>query len=390
MMAAEECKRNFNRSRNEITELEDLITRLRNEKITEENYENLLIQWTTFRNKLKMYETWRDKLEEIIADEEELNVLIPEETENLCWEEYLCLVEIEAKLVQFQANRRRRKEKEDIEVRNQRENWEGKERWEKEDREYRRKLEEREHRREFEKLEREREEQEYRRDKKEREDIREREDMASRKRLEELDVRRFEIQSTLDAINPKNVHLDLPKIDFLRLSEEILDEYHEFKYDFSCLVDSKEDIDDQEEIDLSVDVGSVKYIDDKENIELSIGVGDSVMFMNRKTTILIEDELLQWETRLVLRDTIKKSVKMKKCNETLLCTNNDYFQPTSPGELSAVRDLKASRVKFGRESLRKKFVKMKSALWRNTVIGSKQTCVTHVVTSMLFDVYLPP
>uniref|UniRef100_A0A8D8XQS4 CCHC-type domain-containing protein n=1 Tax=Cacopsylla melanoneura TaxID=428564 RepID=A0A8D8XQS4_9HEMI len=192
-------------------------------------------RWKTYSGNLNLYETRRGALEEAVAEEELLNTLVPQESEDLFANESQWLLEIEAKLVQYQSNRRR--EKEDIEVRNQRE---------REDRDHRRELEEREHRRELEEYEREREERQYRREQEERADRREREEMVSRIRLEELDVRRMEIQSSSGTLNRQNgqtMHSNLPKIELLKFSGKI-EEYQGFWDNFSSLVDSKEDIDE--------------------------------------------------------------------------------------------------------------------------------------------------
>uniref|UniRef100_A0A8D8W9Z1 Uncharacterized protein n=1 Tax=Cacopsylla melanoneura TaxID=428564 RepID=A0A8D8W9Z1_9HEMI len=241
-MAVVVCKRNFTRSKNEITRLEDLITRLKDEDITEDSYEDMRTRWKTYSGNLNLYETRRGALEEAVGEEELLNTLVPQESEDLFANESQWLLEIEAKLVQYQSNRRR--EKEDIEVRNQREK-EDRDR-EREDREYRRELGEIERRRELEEYEREREERQYRREQEERADRREREDMVSRIRLEELDVRRMEIQSSSGTLNRQNgqtVHSNLPKIELLKFSGKI-EEYQGFWDNFSSLVDSKEDIDE--------------------------------------------------------------------------------------------------------------------------------------------------
>ncbi|XP_026686803.1 uncharacterized protein LOC113471671 [Diaphorina citri] len=75
-------KRNFTRSKNELVKLKEVIEGVKAKSITDDNYEGAKTLFKVFTSKLKTYETRRNDLE-AVAQDEDLDVLIPKESEDL-------------------------------------------------------------------------------------------------------------------------------------------------------------------------------------------------------------------------------------------------------------------------------------------------------------------
>ncbi|KAI5748402.1 hypothetical protein M8J77_025127 [Diaphorina citri] len=205
-------KRNFTRSKNELVKLKEVIEGVKAKSITDDNYEGAKTLFKVFTSKLKTYETRRNDLE-AVAQDEELDVLIPKESEDLYDYLSICLLDIESSLIQYQVVKRKEKEE-----------YEDEERKRKEEREDRKEQEEREERRE-------------------------REEREGRIRLQELEIRKLEVEkicgNSVGSGNSlaTNSYSHLPKIDLLRFSGKI-EEYQGFWDNFQSLIDSRPDLDD--------------------------------------------------------------------------------------------------------------------------------------------------
>ncbi|KAI5738230.1 hypothetical protein M8J77_004376 [Diaphorina citri] len=205
-------KRNFTRSKNELVKLKEVIEGVKAKSITDDNYEGVKTLFKAFTSKLKTYETRRNDLE-AVAQDEDLDVLIPKESEDLYDYLSLCLLDIDSSLIQHQVVKRKEKE-------------------EYEDEERRR-----------------REEREDRKEQEEREERREREEREGRIRLQELEIRRLEVEKICgnsggsDNGLVKHSYSHLPKIELVRFSGKI-EEYQGFWDNFQSLIDSRPDLDD--------------------------------------------------------------------------------------------------------------------------------------------------
>ncbi|KAI5751481.1 hypothetical protein M8J77_007864 [Diaphorina citri] len=205
-------KRNFTRSKNELVKLKEVIEGVKAKSITDDNYEGAKTLFKVFTSKLKTYETRRNDLE-AVAQDEDLDVLIPKESEDLYDYLSICLLDIESSLIQYQVVKRKEKEEYEDEERKRRE------------------------------------EREDRKEQEEREERREREEREGRIRLQELEIRKLEVEkicgNSVGSGNSlaTNSYSHLPKIDLLRFSGKI-EEYQGFWDNFQSLIDSRPDLDD--------------------------------------------------------------------------------------------------------------------------------------------------
>ncbi|KAI5734851.1 hypothetical protein M8J77_011233 [Diaphorina citri] len=205
-------KRNFTRSKNELVKLKEVIEGVKAKSITDDNYEGVKTLFKAFTSKLKTYETRRNDLE-VVAQDEDLDVLIPKESEDLYDYLSLCLLDIDSSLIQHQVVKRKEKEEYEDEERKRRE------------------------------------EREDRKEQEEREERREREEREGRIRLQELEIRRLEVEKICGNSGGSNNGLvkhsysHLPKIDLVKFSGKI-EEYQGFWDNFQSLIDSRPDLDD--------------------------------------------------------------------------------------------------------------------------------------------------
>ncbi|KAI5747345.1 hypothetical protein M8J77_013703 [Diaphorina citri] len=205
-------KRNFTRSKNELVKLKEVIEGVKAKSITDDNYEGVKTLFKAFTSKLKTYETRRNDLE-AVAQDEDLDVLIPKESEDLYDYLSLCLLDIDSSLIQHQVVKRKEKEEYEDEERKRRE------------------------------------EREDRKEQEEREERREREEREGKIRLQELEIRRLEVEkicgNSVGSGNSlaTNSYSHLPKIDLVKFSGKI-EEYQGFWDNFQSLIDSRPDLDD--------------------------------------------------------------------------------------------------------------------------------------------------
>lgn len=214
-------KRNYTRSRNQLVSLEPVILELKNvlvENCTDELVESTKFSLDHFKTKLDVFVQNRNLLEADVEDEAELGNLITVEHEEFFNKLELLVLQIEGIIKEFENKRLR-------------ENELSRENLDRVEREY----------------QRERDALKDQMEMKEIEERNDREEREHRFRMEELDLRRLEIQRLTESCPPNNSNINgssnLPKICLIQFAGE-LEKYQEFSDNFMSLIDSRTDLAD--------------------------------------------------------------------------------------------------------------------------------------------------
>uniref|UniRef100_A0A8D8YQY6 DUF1758 domain-containing protein n=1 Tax=Cacopsylla melanoneura TaxID=428564 RepID=A0A8D8YQY6_9HEMI len=227
-MSATIAKRNYTRIKKELPVIKSLIIDIKN--VLPNDYTPEFISSTKnslkhYKECLDLYDERRTTLEEIINDETQLQTLITSQEEALYSELSLDIVQIEGRLKEYEVKRNNEREERE------------KEREERE--------KEREKEREARELEREAVRDAERREKEERD---------HRVKMEELALRRLEIERASQVASasngiraPGNINVgpssNLPPIQLVKF-DGTLEKYQEFSDNFQTLIDSKADLAD--------------------------------------------------------------------------------------------------------------------------------------------------
>ncbi|KAI5721352.1 hypothetical protein M8J77_019662 [Diaphorina citri] len=192
-------KRNYTRSRNELGGLEAVLSQIGDveDEYTEETAESIRLVVGRSKARLEVYSQRRDLLEAAIEDEAQLEVLVPQQSEELYEKLSQWILDIERKLVEYDCRKRR-----------------------------------------------ERAERETEKEVREMEERNEREVREHRVRMEELDLRRLEIEKMGNNNSScSSGHTHLPKVELVKFNGE-LEKYQEFSDNFMTLIDSRTDLAD--------------------------------------------------------------------------------------------------------------------------------------------------
>ncbi|KAI5719978.1 hypothetical protein M8J77_000061 [Diaphorina citri] len=192
-------KRNYTRSRNELGGLEAVLSQIGDveDEYTEETAESFRLVVGRSKARLEAYSQRRDLLEAAIEDEAQLEVLVPQQSEELYEKLSQWILNLERKLVEYDCRKRR-----------------------------------------------ERAERETEKEVREMEERNEREVREHRVRMEELDLRRLEIEKMGNNNSScSSGHTHLPKVELVKFNGE-LEKYQEFSDNFMTLIDSRTDLAD--------------------------------------------------------------------------------------------------------------------------------------------------
>ncbi|KAL1448653.1 hypothetical protein WDU94_012286 [Cyamophila willieti] len=223
-------KANYTRSKNELLKLKPLIETIKNVPISDYQEEFLAstkVSFQHYKDRLKVFDERRQVLENAVAsDDAQFDTLFLPEDDELYSDLTLFIVEIEGRICEYESKR------------------------EKEEQEARRKREDVEYNRERERLREEREnEKEIRENEKEIREITERserEEREHRVKIQELELRRLEIERSRNnnASSENNVSSsNLPKIQLVKFDGTV-EKYQEFWDNFQTLVDARTDLAD--------------------------------------------------------------------------------------------------------------------------------------------------